>query len=362
MVRARDPQTAKLNEGRQQVARTEEMLGRIEKLAAKTTAQLERATKVKDELGREVARFEQEAQTLTESIGNHVEQLVVKKIEFEAFYRRLRALQTAFYERAPAVESVHKPIEHSLGDHEAGATTTSGGREGCWVSHRRRMSHALTILVTQTPSWAVRHRAHGLGGLGVLALVSFILMRSVGEVDRIGTNEVVPQAQPALNASSPGTPGTMTSSVATSTQTAVTALEQLSREAEFEKPPVRAREFIGTLAVQSDPAGAAVFINRRPVGTTPLRVRRLSAGSHAVWVEREGYERWTAAVLVPADRLTRVNVRLRRAVVSVEVDRPSSDPVIATQETSPGQKQKSHPIVQGVKGLGRGIKRLFGGS
>lgn len=69
---------------------------------------------------------------------------------------------------------------------------------------------------------------------------------------------------------------------------------------------------MGTLVVASDPLGAAVFLDRRLVGTTPLRKPRLSAGSHAVWVERAGYERWTAAILVPADKLTEVSVRLRR--------------------------------------------------
>jgi hypothetical protein len=29
-----------------------------------------------------------------------------------------------------------------------------------------------------------------------------------------------------------------------------------------------------------------------------------------VWIEREGYERWTAAVLVPADKQTLVDVTL----------------------------------------------------
>ena len=319
MGRAR---TARLDEGRQDVARTEEMLRRIEQLATKTTGQLERATKMKHQHGREVARFEREAQILTESLGKQIEQLVVKKREFEALYRRLGTLQTVVSERAPAVESVPRPIEHSLGDHEEGATTPSSGWEARWVSQRRRMRHALTILVTQTRSSAVRHRAHVLGGLGVLALVSFMLVRSVAEVSRIGAYEIVPLPQPSLIASMPETPDAMKGSDAPSTPTTLTALAQFPREAEIEKPAVRAREFIGTLAVQSNPAGATVFINGRAVGTTPLQVPRLSAGSHAVWLDREGYERWTAGVLVTADRLTRVDVKLQPEAVSAQVHPP----------------------------------------
>lgn len=362
-VRARDSQTAKLNGvSQQQVARTEEMLRRIDKLAAQTTAQLEHVTKVKDKLGREITRFEREAQTITGSIGNHVKQLIVKKKEFELFDRHLRAVGTAFAERATAVESRDRPIEPALGTRDAGVNTTADGREANWVLHRRRMGKAQTILFIQISSWAVRHAARALRGLGALALLSFIIMRSVGDADRIRMNEMVSQAQPSLDPSPYWTPGIVRSSAATRTQIALPtpeppsvgeggekvpvrareyvgtlgvqsepagaaafinrrpvgttplrrSLEQLSVGGAVGKIPVRAREYIGALAVESDPAGAAVFLNRRPVGTTPLRLQRLSAGSHTLWLEREGYQRWTAAVLVPADRLTRVDVRLRR--------------------------------------------------
>jgi PEGA domain len=71
--------------------------------------------------------------------------------------------------------------------------------------------------------------------------------------------------------------------------------------------------FIGTLAVRSEPAGAAVFVNREYVGATPLNIPRVRAGSHVVWVEGDGYRRWTDSVLVPADKVTRVNVNLQRS-------------------------------------------------
>ena len=74
--------------------------------------------------------------------------------------------------------------------------------------------------------------------------------------------------------------------------------------------PVRLYE--GTLVVDSEPAGAAVFIDRRRVGETPLEIPKLRAGSHAVWLEHEGYVRWTAGVLVRADRVTRVERKLER--------------------------------------------------
>lgn len=71
------------------------------------------------------------------------------------------------------------------------------------------------------------------------------------------------------------------------------------------------QQFRGTLLVQTEPAGAAVFVNRTAVGQTPLRVPALRAGSHLVWLERDGYKRWTSVVTVPADQVTRVSARLQ---------------------------------------------------
>jgi hypothetical protein len=66
----------------------------------------------------------------------------------------------------------------------------------------------------------------------------------------------------------------------------------------------------GTLSVSADQPVAEVFINREKVGTAPVRVRNLRAGSHLVWVESEGHRRWTRVVTVPAEKVTRVSVAL----------------------------------------------------
>jgi hypothetical protein len=73
----------------------------------------------------------------------------------------------------------------------------------------------------------------------------------------------------------------------------------------------RAPIFVGSLAIDSDPIGATVFIDQKRAGETPLVLTNLRAGSHAVRLERNGYERWTSAVLVPSDRRTRVVARLQ---------------------------------------------------
>ena len=74
------------------------------------------------------------------------------------------------------------------------------------------------------------------------------------------------------------------------------------------KEPVR---YVGALTVVSEPAGSAVFVDRQRVGETPLELTQLRVGSHVVRIERDGYDPWTTAVLVAADKQSRVSARLQ---------------------------------------------------
>jgi hypothetical protein len=94
----------------------------------------------------------------------------------------------------------------------------------------------------------------------------------------------------------------------------------------FELPPteppitplVKPTIYRGTLAINADRPGATVFVNRRNVGTAPVRVRNLKAGAHLVWVESNGYRRWTRVVTVPAERVTRISADLEPIEPGVE--------------------------------------------
>ena len=67
--------------------------------------------------------------------------------------------------------------------------------------------------------------------------------------------------------------------------------------------------YVGTLSIDASPGGA-VFINRKPAGQTPVRINGLKAGSHLVWIERDGYRRFTRVVQVPANRVSRLSAEL----------------------------------------------------
>ena len=66
-----------------------------------------------------------------------------------------------------------------------------------------------------------------------------------------------------------------------------------------------------TLSIDSDPA-ADVFVDRQPAGRTPLRIAKLKAGSHLIWMERDGYLRYTRVLQVPAVRVSRVVATLEQ--------------------------------------------------
>lgn len=60
----------------------------------------------------------------------------------------------------------------------------------------------------------------------------------------------------------------------------------------------------GELRVTSEPAGAQVLLDGRPVGRTPLHLRRVAPGDHRVVLRRPGYRDGTRTVRVVADLAT----------------------------------------------------------
>ena len=61
-------------------------------------------------------------------------------------------------------------------------------------------------------------------------------------------------------------------------------------------------ERLGSIAVESDPAGAIVFVNRRFRGNTPVIVEDLQPGSYGITVSAEGYPVHTQEVVVAREQ------------------------------------------------------------
>jgi len=77
-------------------------------------------------------------------------------------------------------------------------------------------------------------------------------------------------------------------------------------------PEVSATAFYGALAVESEPAGAQVFVNGRPVGSTPLMLQEIPAGSRVIRIVADGYAPWSSAIRVVASQQTTIAATLKR--------------------------------------------------
>ena len=66
----------------------------------------------------------------------------------------------------------------------------------------------------------------------------------------------------------------------------------------------------GTLAVESRPAGAAVTINGKPSGSTPLTINDLAPGDYQIVMTMPGYRNFTTTVRVVAGERTRAAASL----------------------------------------------------
>ena len=76
--------------------------------------------------------------------------------------------------------------------------------------------------------------------------------------------------------------------------------------------PGAAAGFAGGLAVDSRPTGAKVFMDGKLVGTTPMALSSVPAGSHAIRLEHDGYQRWSSSVRIVASEQNRVTASLER--------------------------------------------------
>ena len=65
-----------------------------------------------------------------------------------------------------------------------------------------------------------------------------------------------------------------------------------------------------SLQVDSRPAGARVFVDGMPVGSTPLVLPDVTAGSHTVRIEMPGYRPWITTITLSRGMRSRVGASL----------------------------------------------------
>jgi hypothetical protein len=140
------------------------------------------------------------------------------------------------------------------------------------------------------------------------ALLSWQLL-ATPHTSRAPADTFNPSAAPAVPLGDIGAPAAIPVQIASRTDTRLQP--DLPHSLPHDLATAHPTIYKGTLSVNADRPGARVFVNRKSVGTAPVRLRNLRAGAHLVWVERDGFRRWTKVVTVPAERITRVSADLQ---------------------------------------------------
>jgi hypothetical protein len=278
--------------------------GRLEQLAIETTAQLQQRKQRDVALGREMARS-QSVQARTESAWHRAWELV----------DRLKAGWAADAIRSPGAAT---RAQRSLTIRNV-AAWVQRGRTALMANVRRRslsMHVAEAMANLRVPKTIGLIKYVVVAALLTVALISAFVLHAVWRTaDPIGppvvTAPVPSSAVPDLPGGTSATTSSQGSFNSATTVQGLTSTRQ-APSVDFETPATRrSTKFVGTLSIRSTPDKAEVHIDRERVGETPLVLRRLRAGSHAIWIDHEGYQRWTAGVNVPAEEHTRVTATLQ---------------------------------------------------
>jgi hypothetical protein len=233
--------------------------------------------------------------------------------------RRIEELVTSrSREELSALQALHADIDRRLAQAEG-------------VLRRPVVSEAPLALASVRPDW--QRVVKPLVAVVVLAVVSISFMfRAPGTSGSMTVPRMVDREQqvrnglvqasapsapiPAPTGFQPQPPARSTAGVPPPLRPGVSApaLAASTRRAAVATPPdVGPRTYVGDLSIVSTPAGAQVFINGRAVGVTPLVLYERQAGSVAIQIASDGFERWSASVQVRAGQMTNVAATLRPA-------------------------------------------------
>jgi hypothetical protein len=98
----------------------------------------------------------------------------------------------------------------------------------------------------------------------------------------------------------------------------------------------------GSLAVDSDPAGATVSVNGKEVGQAPLSLRGLPAGSVELTARMDGREGAKTTVTISDGETTNASLSLPRSMGTLAVEMPK-DAVAAIRSAEVGRKEIAGP-------------------
>ena len=96
----------------------------------------------------------------------------------------------------------------------------------------------------------------------------------------------------------------------------------------------------GTLIVKGSPAGAAVYVDNKQVGKTPLVVNNVLIGSHKVRVEKSGYESYENTVMIQEKKDFSISYTLNNSAQVTLVVRNDASSSIYIRSLSDGTAER----------------------
>jgi hypothetical protein len=142
-------------------------------------------------------------------------------------------------------------------------------------------------------------------GIGRALLIATAVIACGAAAWFVWGRDTAPPPAPAATVAHPAAPkARKTTKPEAPAASAAAPLDRPAAHADAPAPAPAAGARSGVLRVRSDVAGASVFLDRKFLGTTPLDVDGLDAGSHRLNVSAEGYEGHAQAVTIgdaPAD-------------------------------------------------------------
>ena len=253
--------------------RTAERVAELERRTIEANAQLEQALRARNDVERDVERLTQQLQTLTESARNSVSALRSADASRRSPWKIHRSLV-----RWAAILGVLVTVELGV----VMLLRPAGGKAaGGKVAQPFRAAPESIVPATVSPLPSTS------SGFAMYDLPVGHATATTGTIPRNQRSSVDRRDSPRA---------------ARTVQTAAAAPSSVSKEN---------AQYVGALDVDSEPTGGVVSVDGRQVGETPLQLSGLRAGSHVVRIERNGYERWTRAAVVVADKQTRVSATLQ---------------------------------------------------
>jgi len=75
----------------------------------------------------------------------------------------------------------------------------------------------------------------------------------------------------------------------------------------------------GSLSVTSEPAGASLYLDGRPLGTAPLFLKDIAVGEHLLNIRQDGYTESNQKVFIKGNEIIEINVKLALIVYNVKI-------------------------------------------